>query len=89
MCRVICGTSKPRSPVTSEKPRRPTIGNVSWVVAATQIGGCGFWNGFGTTPRSLIEKYFPSCVNRSCVQALTMTSSDSWNRSRLSSYGTP
>ena len=36
------GRSKPRSPVTTEKPIRPTRGKVSWVVAATQIGGCGF-----------------------------------------------
>ena len=39
---MASGTSKPRSPVTSEYPMRPTIGNVSCVVAATQIGGCGF-----------------------------------------------
>jgi len=50
----------------------PTMGNVSWAVAATQMGGCGFWNGRGTTPRSLNVKNFPECENRSCVQALRM-----------------
>jgi len=62
---------------------------VSGVVAATQIGGCGFWYGRGTTVRLSAEKYFPLCEKPSCVQALRMTSSDSWKRSRLSSYRTP
>jgi hypothetical protein len=32
---------------------------VSWRDTAIQTGGCGFCNGFGTTLRGGIEKYFP------------------------------
>jgi hypothetical protein len=48
------------------------------------MGGCGFWYGLGMTHTSLNWKYFPSCENRSCVQAFRRISSVSTKRSRLS-----
>ncbi len=41
-------------------PARAAAWMVSRVEQATQIGGCGFWYGFGTTLRQGMEKNCPS-----------------------------
>jgi hypothetical protein len=69
--------------------RRPEKGNVSGLFAATRTGGCGDCRGFGTTLRSRARKNFPSKEKGSFVQASTMKSNASSNRSRLSSRGMP
>ena len=48
-------------------PRSAAWIAVSGLETATQIGGCGFWYGFGMTLRSGIEKYLPCMENVSCV----------------------
>src|ERR1051326_4599976 len=78
-----------RTAQNRSKPWAPIAGKVSGLVAATRIGGCGCWYGFGTTHTSWYLKYEPSNENVSEVQARLTTSSVSAKRSRLSAYGTP
>src|SRR5262245_28544964 len=50
----------PRLKQSAPSPRRPAFSNVDGLPHATQIGGCGFEYGFGSTLRGGIEKCVPS-----------------------------
>ena len=58
-------------------------------VAATHVGGCGCWNGLGSTSTSSKSQYLPWNVNRSFVHAASTTSTASRKRGAVSSIGTP
>src|ERR1051326_7305797 len=78
-----------RTAQNRSNPWAPIAGNVSGLVAATRMGGCGCWYGLGTTFTSWYWKYLPSNENVSDVQARLTISRVSAKRSRLSAYGTP
>ena len=71
-------------------PSLAAVAKVLGWVAATQIGGCGFWIGFGTRLRGGMSKYLPWWPgNLSFMKSAQIASSDSCQMSRDSSWLTP
>jgi hypothetical protein len=72
---------KPSAPI----PFCPAISHVDGCVAATHIGGCGFWIGFGITSRSGILKNLPSWLNVSFIHIFGIAATASSHIARESS----
>src|SRR5262249_43778655 len=63
-------------------PSRPASSHVGGLVAAAQMGGWGFWTGFGITSRAGMRTYLPAYSNGDSVHMRGMISSDSCHMSR-------
>src|SRR5437773_5477711 len=75
---------RPRMPM----PLRPAISQDCGLVAAIQMGGCGFWSGLGRMLRGGTVTNRPACSNGSSVHMRGIISSDSCHISRERSVST-